>query len=257
MGHYASFVIRTVLNAVKTAVLMPLFAIFTLMMATAVIVVSLIRRDAPFVEKIILFWCRVFLLLGPITYEVSGLENIDQTRRAVVVSNHDSNFDIPIAFLTLRLPIRYLAKKELFSIPLFAEAMRRVGMIETDRAVGVKAIGQVNTGVSGAVARGHQLMIYPEGTRTAGVATRPFKKGAFRIAIDNDLDIIPMAIVGSGEAWEPGSKIIYPGHVKARVLEMVSTQGMTVDDVTALKDKVEAMIHGAIDEMRDQAESQS
>lgn len=230
---------------------MPLFAVFTLAMAALVILASLVRRDAKLADVIILFWCRVFLLLGPITYEVSGLERIDPKRHALIVSNHDSNFDVPIAFLTLRLPIRYLAKKELFSIPLFAEAMRRVGMIETDRAVGVKAIGQVNAGVIGAVERGHSLMIYPEGTRTAGVATRPFKKGAFRIAIDNNLTIIPMAIVGSGEAWAPGAKVIYPGHVKAQVLDMVSTEGMTVDDVTALKDRVEGLIHNAIDEMRD------
>lgn len=244
-------VLRTAASAIKTAVLMPIFVAVTAVAALYIIVVSLVFKDAAHIERVIRMWSRLFLMLGPVTLETSGTEHLDSTRPYMFVSNHDSNFDIPVAFLSTYRPIRYLAKKELFGIPIFATAMRRVGMIETDRAVGVKAIGKVNTGVRDAVARGHTLMIYPEGTRTAGVELRPFKKGAFRIAIDNQLDIIPMAVTGTGEAWAPGSKVIYPGHAKVRILEPVPTEGMTPADVDALRDKIEALIHATLDEMGD------
>ena len=228
---------------------MPVFVAITGAAAVYIIGVSLLLKDAPHIERVIRMWSRVFLLLGPVTLETSGSEHLQSIRPYMLVSNHDSNFDIPVAFLATRRPIRYLTKKELFGIPIFSLAMRRVGMIETDRAVGVKAIGQVNTGVRDAVARGHTLMIYPEGTRTAGIEVRPFKKGAFRIAIDNQLDIIPIAVTGTGEAWEPGSKVIYPGHAKVRILEPIPTEGMTPADVDALRDKVEALIRTTLDEM--------
>jgi 1-acyl-sn-glycerol-3-phosphate acyltransferase len=96
-------------------------------------------------------------------------------------------------------------------------------------------------------------MIYPEGTRSRDGKLQPFKKGAFRIAIDHDLAVVPVAIQGTREAWPPGSKFIYGGKVRAVIHDPITTEGLKPKDADELMKRVRSIILESVSELERQS----
>ncbi len=107
--------------------------------------------------------------------------------------------------LAVPLPIRFLAKKELFRVPVLAQGMRMVGIIEVDREARGAVHSEVNRQSRELIEKGRSLIIYAEGTRPRNGVMKPFKKGAFTMAISSGLPVLPLSIHGSYEAWPPGT----------------------------------------------------
>jgi len=233
---------RTIRAALRTAVAVPTFFVFTIGLAATVLAVSFLRRDSPLVDRIIRLWSRLFLRTGPVSLEVTGREHIDPEGQYVVVANHLSNFDIPVMFLTVPVPIRYLAKREIYKIPVVAQAMNSIGIIKTDRQAGIASHSIINEGVRNAKARGHSLIIFPEGTRSRDGKLGPFKKGAFRIAIASKLPVVPVSIRGTWEVWMPGAKVFYPGHATVVVHEPIPTAELDLTQIDELRNRCHAVI---------------
>lgn len=235
----------TILQAIRTAMALLLVGLLTIVLGVVAVIVAAVRPSSHFIDRrIIRFWARFFLWSAGFDLEVSGAENIDESRAYVFVSNHESDADIPCHFLACRVPIRFLAKKELYRVPLLGFYMRRLGFIEVDRQARAAGMESVNRQVADAVSYGRSLMIYPEGTRSRDGALQAFKKGAFRIAIDTGLDVIPLAVEGSWEAWPPGSKIIRGGTVKVTVGEPISVDGLTAADIEQLRNRAYEEVSG-------------
>ena len=241
---------RTLLAAVRTAIGVPLFFVFTLLLATYIIVVALFLPHHPHLDNVIGFWARRFLGVGPIKLDVSGGEGLDPAAQYVFVSNHLSNFDIPVLFGGLDHRIRFLAKKEIYKIPLVATAMRRVGIVETDRAAGSAAHATINAGIAKARSHGYSLIIFPEGTRSRDGDLHMFKKGAFRIAIANGMDVVPVALHGSWEAWPPGSKLFSPGKVRLVVHDPIPVGDLSLSDIGTLRDEAYKVIDQTWQQLR-------
>lgn len=220
----------TFLAALRTVILVPLFVVYTLTCAAFIIVYSWMRPTSPLLDRIVKFWARVFLWIPPMGVEAEGTDLVDPEKRYVVVSNHLSQFDIPIMFRILPLHGRFLAKQELFRIPLFGTAMRRIGIIEINREARGSSRQAINDGVTLAAERGYSLIVFPEGTRSKDGTMQPFHKGAFRIAIDTGLPILPVVIEGTDRVSKPGSKIIHPGRAQVRILPPIETADMTNKD---------------------------
>src|SRR3990170_1362266 len=140
------------------------------------------------------------------------------------------------SYLIVRLPVsvRFLAKKELFGVPVLGGAMRAIHIVETDRSAGPMAHRDINEQVTRVVAEGLSLVIYPEGTRSKDAEMMPFKKGAFRIAIDNGMPMVPVTITGSETVWEPGGKRIFGGDVRLVIHEPIPTAGLDAEDIDEL-----------------------
>lgn len=242
----------SLLSVLRTVVLVPIFFVYTLLASLYLIVVGNIRKDAKSLDSVILGWSRLFLKLPPIAYTIEGREHLDPARQYVMVSNHLSNFDIPLLFLAAApLRIRYLAKAELYKIPIIAQAMAVVGTVKIDRQAGLTAHEAINAGVSDARDRGFSLLVFAEGTRSRTGEMGPFKKGAFRIGIENNLPIVPIVIAGTYDANPPGKWLIRPATARARILPPIETTGMTVrDDGTALMRKTRAEMEAVYDELR-------
>ncbi|RLE16340.1 MAG: hypothetical protein DRJ28_01815 [Actinobacteria bacterium] len=258
-SHRLTFTIRstlpamlhTLLAGIRTLVLVPLFFLLTLVFAAVIVIVGAFRPGASIHDKILKVWSGLFLKIPPVRVEVSGIEKTDPTRRYVVVSNHLSMYDIPLLLHELPLHGRYLAKKEVFKIPLVAQAMRTVGIIEVNRQKGGSSRQAINEGVRVAAERGHSLLVYPEGTRSTEGELLPFHKGAFRIAIDTNLPILPVVIEGTERVSKPGSKIFYPGYASMRILDPIETTGMTnKEDLVPLITRVEAEMNEVFNAMR-------
>ncbi len=233
---------RKLRAGLRTAVAVPTFFVFTILLAGVLLLVSALRRDSPMVDKIIRLWSRLFLSTGPVKLDVQRNDTIDRSRQYVFVANHLSNFDIPVMFLSIPVPIRYLAKKEIYKIPVVAQAMNSIGIIKTDRQAGVGSHALINQGVEQAKRRGLSLIIFPEGTRSRDGKLGPFKKGAFRIAIGSDLPVVPVSIRGTWDVWPPDAKMFFPGHAEVVVHDPIPTHDLTLADIDALRDKCHAII---------------
>jgi 1-acyl-sn-glycerol-3-phosphate acyltransferase len=231
--------------------LVPLFFIITMLFASIIIVYGVFRPAAPVHDKILRHWSRLYLLIPPVHVSTSGTDIIDPRERYVIVSNHLSMFDIPILIRYLPIRGRFLAKAELFKIPLFAQGMRTVGMIEINRSKGGSSRQAINEGVRLAGERGNSLIVFPEGTRSTESALLPFHKGAFRIAIDTGLPVLPVIIEGTDRISTPGSPIFFPGSATLTVLDPINTSGMTnKNDLKALTRTVESEMNRVYEDLR-------
>lgn len=249
---------KTVLAGIRTFVLVPLFFVVTLILASFIILYGFIRPISPVHGRIVKRWSRWFLRIPPVRFEVEGLEHIDPRTRYIIVSNHQSAFDVPLLLWILPLEGRFLTKQELFKIPLFGTAMSRVGMIKINREAGRSSRAAIKEGVKVAADRGYSLIVFPEGTRGNGTDLLPFKKGAFRIAIDTQLPVLPVIIEGNGRISKPGSKVFHPGRARVRILPPVPTEGLTNrDDLNDLFRTIEAAISDGYTELQGSSAHQS
>ena len=172
----------------------------------------------------------------------TGGDRLDQSKQYVFVANHLSNFDIPLLFATLPHRIRFLAKKEVYKIPIVATAMRKVGIVRIDRGAGSSVHTEINRGIADARGHGYSLIIFPEGTRSRDGALHRFKKGAFRIAIANQMDIVPVTLNGTWEVWAPGAKIFYPGPASVVIHDPIPVADLDLADIGTLRDQAHAVI---------------
>lgn len=201
--------------------------------------------ESPHVDPVIRRWARAWLWAAGCRLEVRGAENIDRSRPHIVVANHLSVLDIMTCFVAIPLPIRYLAKRELFKIPILAPAMRAVGIVEVDRSGRTAAIQSVNRQSAPVIGRGHSLIIYPEGTRSREGTLRDFKKGAFTMAVTTGMPVLPVTIHGTWEAWQPHTPWVYGGKTITVIVDpAIETEGLGRNDVSTIRDTAHEIIAG-------------
>ena len=182
--------------------------------------------------------------------QVEGAERLERDNTYVVVSNHLSNLDAPLHIANMPVPIRFLAKSELFRVPVFGQAMRAVGMVATDRSAHGAAHRTINERVTRVVEMRKCLMVYPEGRRSRDGELKAFKKGAFRIAIENQLPLVPVTIARTDRAWKPGSNVIRGGKTYMVIHDPIPTDGAGRADIDELRDRVHAIIEQSYAEIR-------
>lgn len=178
----------------------------------------------------------------------SGPVPANPRRPYVVVSNHESTADI---MLISHLPweMKWLAKREMFRIPVMGWLMWLAGDIGVRRGSArsaVEAMRECRTRLEKKVS----VMIFPEGTRSATEDLLPFKDGAFRLAVDTQLPILPLALAGTRDALPKRGFVMNRARAHVRILEPVETAGMTNADVPALRDRVRDAIERARQELR-------
>lgn len=220
----------------------------TLLASLSAMLVALARPRSAWVDRIAGAWARACLWPSGVRLEIRGREHADPTASYVVVSNHQSTFDIMAHFIALPVPIRFLAKKELFSTPILGWALKAMDMVPVDRGAR-NSYRSVEEGARRIAELGKSIIVYPEGTRTSDGSLLPFKKGAFAIAIRTGLPILPTTIFGADVAWKPRHKVIDGGPISVAIGEPIATQGLTDDDVGALRDRVKDVIQRTLDEL--------
>ena len=236
------YVIRTLLTGV-VAVLATITAVAIILVLVA------INKTSPAIDKVIRAWSRAWLLTTGTSLEVIGKGHIDSSLSYVVVANHLSVLDIMACVLAVPLPIRFLAKKELFRVPVLAQGMRAVGIIEVDRTSRGAIHAEVNRRAKELIAANRSLIIYAEGTRPRDGRMKSFKKGAFTMAIAGHLPVLPLSLHGSYEAWPPGQLLVRGGHIRVVIDAPIETTAMTHADTSRLRDQVFDIIASRVTEM--------
>ncbi len=172
----------------------------------------------------------------------------DPRRPYVVVANHESFVDI-LLISHLPMEMKWMSKSEFFKIPFVGWAMRMVDDIRLDRG-DKKAAVQVMHDAADRLDKRVSVMIFPEGTRSKTGALQEFKTGAARIAIDAGSPILPVAVLGTRDALIKHDWRFGRSHAEARVLDPISTDGLTKRDAGELTERCRDAIAAALDEMR-------
>ena len=188
-------------------------------------------------------WSRKLLELAGVTLETEGLSHAAPGETFVVMSNHQSVYDIPVMFQALRRRVRMVAKHELFKIPGWGPAMRLAGFVEVDRGNRVQAIRSLQSARS-ALAHGTSIWIAPEGTRgPGGPDLLPFKKGGFHMATAAGARILPVSIVGTSGVLSAHGRHVHTGlTVKVKVHEPIATAKYSAEQ----RDQLIADVRAAI-----------
>jgi 1-acyl-sn-glycerol-3-phosphate acyltransferase len=186
-------------------------------------------------------WSWIFSKLTFIRYEMIGREKITKGKAFIYVSNHTSFLDLPGIAMTIRGQFRPLAKKELLKIPVFGWVTRATCVV-VDRGSQESRKKSLNY-LKKILSLGINILIFPEGTQNRSTELlQPFKEGAFRIAIDTQQPLLPMAVVGAGELMPPGKGKIKPGLIKIIVGDPISVAGMSQNEIGDLKDRTTEII---------------
>jgi 1-acyl-sn-glycerol-3-phosphate acyltransferase len=144
-------------------------------------------------------WCKKVVAHAAMDVEVIGREHMAPGETYLIMSNHQSLYDVPVIFYVVGPNVRMIAKVELFRVPIFGPAIREAGFIAIDRGNRKKAIGSLNAARE-TLSGGVHVWIAPEGTRSRTGELLPFKKGGFTLALDTGLPVLPVALYGTRDA---------------------------------------------------------
>lgn len=191
------------------------------------------------------WWSDMVIAMNPYwKVKAKGLENIDKARAYVIVANHQSLADIAVIYQA-RMQFKWVAKEELFGIPVLGWCMRLGRHIKLERG-NFGSIKQVYREAATWLRSGMSVLFFPEGTRSEGNRVGEFQNGAFKLAIKEKAPILPMSVKGTGQAIPKGSWIFnekVDGSVT--VLPAVETSGYKSGDFAALRDAVRSAIESA------------
>jgi 1-acyl-sn-glycerol-3-phosphate acyltransferase len=163
----------------------------------------------------------------------------------VVVANHQSFLDI---FVLCNIPheMKWVAKRELFKIPLFGWGLSLAGDISLDRGDAASAL-KVMSKARRYLRNGMSVMIFPEGTRSEDGTLLPFKPGAFKLAVETGVPLLPIAVTGTAHGMPKGGPWVRPTQITVRILEPLPTEGLSGRNVRKLRDDVHDRIARAIE----------
>ncbi len=169
----------------------------------------------------------ICLWLAGVEVRAQGHEHLEATRPAIFVVNHQSNLDPPIVATLVRHDFTGVGKQEVGSDPR-SWALRFLDVALIDRSDSASAQASVNALVQ-RIHDGESVVIFPEGTRSPTPRLGPFKKGAFHLALDAQVPLVPIVVRNTAQLWPRGKSVIRPGIAEVCVLPPVSTTGWTRD----------------------------
>lgn len=234
---------------VRTAVIIVWTVLATVVFGSACILASFISKTGNLPHRIARVWARSILIVSGIKVAVHGLAHLVADRPVIYMVNHQSNFDIPVLLGRLPVQFRWLAKAELFRIPILGWGMRGSGYISIDRSNRKSAVRSLVKAAE-TIRNGTSVLIFPEGTRSRDGRLQPFKKGGFMLTVDAGVTVIPMVICGTWPIMPKDRLMIRPRPVTLTILPPVDTSGFNRKTKDDLMETIHRQMSAAIDQQR-------
>jgi 1-acyl-sn-glycerol-3-phosphate acyltransferase len=231
---------------IRSVLLVMIAVAVTAFMSTCAFLFPLISPGENKVHRIANLWARMLLWLTSTRVDVIGRENVRIGKPHIFMANHQSDFDILIVLAHIPGQFRWIAKKELFKIPIFGKAMRNAGYIEIDRQNHEKALKSLDEAAR-KIREGKSVVTFPEGTRSKDGTVRPFKQGMFHLAIESGVPIIPISIIGANEIMPKRSLNVKPGRITMVIDRPVDVSAYTVETRALLIERVRSIIIGNLE----------
>ncbi len=226
----------------RSAILILVCSFITGLYSLVVIIFSPFLRKGEFtIHKIARSWAKVVLAISGVDSQVSGSFNVYLDRPQIFMANHQSVFDIFVVLAQMPAQFRWIAKKELFEVPVFGGALRRTGSIEIDRKNRERAMVSIDEAAR-KIREGKSVMTFPEGTRGRPGRIREFKKGVFHLAMKAGVPIVTISIIGSGEIMATKSMRIRPGKILVVVDKPIMTSEYAPEQIDELIGRVHDVI---------------
>ncbi len=221
--------------------LIPAISVYTILLGIASLISSLVDRRGQFAHRCAQVWSRWILGTTGVHCRMHGSLPPGSSGSCVYVANHQSIYDIPVVFAALPTQLRILAKASLGRIPFLGWHLHRSGHVLVDRQ---NPGPSVMRRMEELVRAGASLIVFPEGTRSDDGTLGRFKAGAFILAIDHHLPVVPLTVIGTSAIMRKGYITTRPGLVDVTVHPAMSTDGLRREDVRALIDRVRDVIAG-------------
>jgi 1-acyl-sn-glycerol-3-phosphate acyltransferase len=214
---------------IHSALLVTLGVAITAFMSFWSVVFSFFPDADNKIHKVANLWAKILLFISNTRVKVIGTDNILYGKPQIFMANHQSDFDILISLAYIPAQFRWIAKKELFAIPIFGAAMRSAGYIEIDRSNHEKAMQSIDEAAL-RIRSGKSIMTFPEGTRSRDGEIKAFKQGTFHLAIKSGAPIVPVSIIGSGRIMPKRSLRIRPGQIKMVIGKPVEVKNYDIEN---------------------------
>jgi 1-acyl-sn-glycerol-3-phosphate acyltransferase len=229
----------------KYLVVAPVLVLATAFFATLALVLSLFTSSREASRLAGSRWARVMAWVTPMRVEVEGRENIDPRQSYVLVSNHQSQYDIFVLYGWLGVDFKWVMKQELRKVPGIGVACERLGHIFIDRSNHAAAMAALKAAKT-KIVDGTSVIFFPEGTRSTDGRLLRFKRGAFRMAVDLGLPILPLTVTGTRDVLPANTSDLMPGSARLIIHEPISIEGVTVEDCQELSDRVREVIASSL-----------
>ncbi len=217
--------------------MVPLLVLITSVMGLLSLLSSLIDSRGEMQHRIARRWGRMLMAVFLVEMRLSGSERLESGQPYVFASNHFSLIDTPLMFGLMPQPFRILARSGLWKIPFIGWHLGRAGHLPVNRTNPRIAARNIAYAAD-KVREGRSILIFPEGGRRRGDATRRFKTGAAHIANQAGVPIVPVAIAGTRRILPPGSLHLRPGVAEIRIGEPIPTGGANRISASALTERV-------------------
>jgi 1-acyl-sn-glycerol-3-phosphate acyltransferase len=186
-------------------------------------------------------WGKIALLANRVKVRVEGMEQLNGKGPYIFMSNHQGYYDIFTLLSYLPYQFKWLAKKELFSVPILGWTMAAVGYIRIDRG-GTRDTVRAMDEAARKIQDGMSVVIFPEGSRSPDGSIQPFKKGGFTLAIKSKVPIVPIAISGSRDIMPKDRLTATAGEIRMFVGHPIEIQHYSLRDRESLMGKVRETI---------------
>jgi 1-acyl-sn-glycerol-3-phosphate acyltransferase len=221
--------------------------VFTLLVTVAgfpfALLVALVAGPRPALRMASTYWAPLLLGGAGAKLIVEGADTIDWSRPQVLVANHASMIDICALFRATPIPLRFLLKQEMSSMPIVGWYAGAMGMVFIDRGNARAARKRLSRAVE-TLHAGATLCAFPEGTRSKDGIVGAFKGGAFQLAIEAGVPVVPVHIEGSGSVLPPSGFSVRPGTIRLRFGTPIETQGMQAQERVALAQRARDAVMG-------------
>lgn len=235
---------------IRTALILAVEVVTTLVLAIIATAILLVPGSRGLVERTLVpLWATIITRVAGVRYRVEGLEQVP-AGPVVFIANHRSNFDIPVLWLALGRPVRFIAKRELARVPFFGWAMVLLGHPVVDRGKSEQA-RETMAGAVEKIREGASILVFAEGTRgTPELIARErvgrFKKGGIILAIRAGVPLVPVAIAGTETVMPKRSFRIRPAGVRVAIGPPIDTRDCTDDDRDRLAAELRGWIYTAL-----------
>jgi 1-acyl-sn-glycerol-3-phosphate acyltransferase len=215
--------------------------IATIILGIPVMVAGLLSRTGNLAFSISKLWAYTMLAVSFVRTEIKNKNKILKGTPYIIISNHQSHYDIITLVTTLGIQFRWIIKKEILKLPIFGYALYASRNIFIDRSNTARAIESINKGID-RLPKGVSVMVFAEGTRSPDGQIHEFKKGGFVTAVRRKIPILPVTVNGSRRVMRKGSFTFKPGKIQIVIGDPINTSGYTTDTVQELIDKTRQAI---------------
>jgi 1-acyl-sn-glycerol-3-phosphate acyltransferase len=234
--------LREWLSQLRSALIFwPLTVLCTLLLEPISLAAALLDKSGRVSHRVVAFWSGLLLRLYGMPVTVTGLERLDLSRPRVYAANHLSALDIPLLYRYLPFQFRIIAHRLVFRVPLVGWHLRAAGQLMIDPGSVALSRRALREAVK-TLQRGMPLLVFPEGERSPTGETQPFRRGAFYVAVEAQADVVPMAILGTYQAFPIGSAHLRPGPLQLMIGETIPIAGYTRSNLGTLAERTQAAV---------------